>query len=513
MTAILQSREGFIWLGTEAGLVRFDGNSFQLFDRSSSPALPDNDISCLIETGDGAMWIGTSNGLAQWANEEMRAYSTRDGLPDNNIRALSLDARGGLIVTTEIGAVSIVGGKVVPIKLDKLQSPSAQQNPIFTVQLADGDKAQATASTVTLMQSGKNVSLMVGKGLPGSRIQALIADREGTLWIGTNAGLVALACRAASSSLPVTDPLATASVLALMEDREGNLWVGTESAGLHILRDQRFRILGERDGLSSEATTTVMEDRAGTLWVGTQDAGLNAIEFNGEPRSQVSTWTLRNGLMSDLVLSLAAAPDGDVWVGTPDGLNRIRGNKVDAYTSADGLPDDFIRSLLVDQDGSLWIGTRRGLAHWKNASEAAEKPQFEILTQANGLGSDTVGAMARNTSGDLWIATFGGLSRLHDGKINNLHNGQWAFQQCSHGASAARATARCSWARRITAGIAGTVNNFRRPRAAISSQAAVHAILDDCRRAHLVCNWQRNCTLRFERRGRAEQRRSSCALH
>ncbi len=71
--------------------------------------------------------------------------------------------------------------------------------------------------------------------------------------------------------------------------------------------------------------------------------------------------------MSDVILSLAAAPDGDMWVGTPDGLNRIHGSEIDAFTSADGLPDDFIRSLLVDSDGSLWIGTRRGLAHWVNA--------------------------------------------------------------------------------------------------------------------------------------------------
>ena len=74
--------------------------------------------------------------------------------------------------------------------------------------------------------------------------------------------------------------------------------------------------------------------------------------------------TVNNGLASNVILSLAAAPNGDLWVGTPDGLNRIRGNQVDTFTSADGLPDDFIRSLLIDADGSLWIGTRRGLTHW-----------------------------------------------------------------------------------------------------------------------------------------------------
>ncbi len=79
---------------------------------------------------------------------------------------------------------------------------------------------------------------------------------------------------------------------------------------------------------------------------------------------ETKIYSVRDVLLSDVILSLAAAPNGDLWVGTPDGLNRIRGSAVDAYTSADGLPDDFIRSLLVDADGSLWIGTRRGLTHW-----------------------------------------------------------------------------------------------------------------------------------------------------
>jgi signal transduction histidine kinase len=128
-------------------------------------------------------------------------------------------------------------------------------------------------------------------------------------------------------------------------------------------------------------------------------------------------------LLSDVILSLAAAPNGDLWVGTPDGLNRIRGSAVDSFTSADGLPDDFIRSLLADSDGSLWIGTRRGLAHWvfPNGRIGANLSgvHIETFTQANGLGSDLVGAMTRDKNGDLWVATFAGLSRLHSGKIQN----------------------------------------------------------------------------------------------
>jgi signal transduction histidine kinase len=108
-------------------------------------------------------------------------------------------------------------------------------------------------------------------------------------------------------------------------------------------------------------------------------------------------------------------------VGTPDGLNRIRGNKVDTFTSADGLPDDFVRSLLIDVDGTLWIGTRRGLAHWTvGKSGLGAGAGMETYTKENGLGSDLVGAMARDKSGDLWVATLAGLSRLHGNAISNF---------------------------------------------------------------------------------------------
>jgi hypothetical protein len=133
---------------------------------------------------------------------------------------------------------------------------------------------------------------------------------------------------------------------------------------------------------------------------------------------------VRDGLMSDMILSLAASRNGDLWVGTPDGLNRIRGGRIESFTSVDGLPDDFIRSLLVDGDGSLWIGTRRGLAHWSPSGGVAwrahSSARIQTLTQKDGLGSDLVGALARDAQGDLWVATFAGLSRLHNGSISNF---------------------------------------------------------------------------------------------
>ena len=101
--ALLQTRNGFVWLGTEVGLVRFDGNAFEVFDKTSNPALPGNDVQCLVETRDDALWIGTSEGLAQWKNGAVKSFTTQDGLPGNDIRALAEDSSGTLWVYTDEG--------------------------------------------------------------------------------------------------------------------------------------------------------------------------------------------------------------------------------------------------------------------------------------------------------------------------------------------------------------------------------------------------------------------------
>jgi signal transduction histidine kinase/ligand-binding sensor domain-containing protein len=432
--ALLQTRDGYLWAGTEAGLARFDGTGFAVFDRNSSPALPSGDIRCLLEAKDGTLWIGTGEGLARWKDGVVTAFSTRNGLPGNSIRSLVQDRSDVIWVQTEAGPARLNGDKFIGAADNSLSAAmqarrigeALDQLPPEGVHLSLAGPRPAhvfaTNIRITFEQAGRTQTISTGKQLPGTRIQSVLPDREGTLWIGTNRGL-ARWINGTLQKLPMTDALSGASILSLLEDREGNVWVGTEAGGLDILRDQRFLSIGIREGLSSEATTTVVEDSANKLWVGTSGNGLHVLRLRVSKAGETAIYSVPDVLLSNVILSLAAGPNGDLWVGTPDGLNRIRGSAVDSFTSADGLPDDFIRSLLADADGSLWVGTRRGLAHLifrGGVGQARHSPASTIIyTQANGLGSDLVGAMARDTHGDLWVATLTGLSRLRNGRIIN----------------------------------------------------------------------------------------------
>ena len=502
---LLQTRNGFLWAGTELGLARFDGVSFRIFDHATNPGFPDAEIRSLLDAGpDGGLWVGTGDGLVLWKNGNATLFTTRDGLPGNSIRGLAQTSDGAIWAWTEAGLARWMGERFQTVKLEDsrqsagitsvaassagglwvgttrgaaiyrggrwLPGPEAAvakqggqpgydrpslvkglsdgevlisdesgvylehsgtvtmvlakaslpaEGVSFLDRLSDGTVAIASKSSVVLAQAGRLLGkFFVSRDLPGSRIESMYADREGCLWIGANRGLARISMLKGDTHgpaielLPATDPLASNAVVSLVEDREGDLWAGTETGGLHILRDSRFRVIGSNDGLNSDATTAVVQDSRQTVWIGTRADGLNRVVSAPNGKLTVNSLTTANGLLSNVILSLAAGPDGEVWVGTPDGLNRVEPNKISSFTSADGLADDFIRSMLVMPDDSVWVGTRRGLTHMDHS-------RFQTLTHADGLGSELVGALARTPDGDLWIATLNGLSRLHQGKIRN----------------------------------------------------------------------------------------------
>lgn len=449
---MFQSLDGYLWLATEGGVVRFDGSSFSVLNHKTDPAFTSDDISAIAQDTSGTLWFGTADGLLQGRGPAYRRFSERDGLPSAAILSLAAAGDGSLLVLTSRGlarfdgksfaALDLAAGTVLSLQSTadgaiwvfatdgvfryqlgtikrEASSVAPSAIPDSSLGLQSGPAGRLwtrSARSVVLTTPTSARTVHIGRDLPGSRVAALHVDRQGTGWIGTNRGLFFLTTDV-NSQVQAVDALRLQSVLSIMEDREENLWIGTETGGLHVLRPRKFR---SELSTAGEAVTAGALSSHGTIWFGTREDGVRKLE-NGVAEQPIAG----TSLTSPVVLSMAPGHDGDLWVGTPDGLNRVAGKKVEQYTSSNGLPDDFVRSVLVDARGTVWAGTRRGLAR-------IEGSRITTLTRENGLGSDSIGPLLDITSQrsggeklpvtspELWIGTSGGLSHLRGTRLENF---------------------------------------------------------------------------------------------
>jgi signal transduction histidine kinase len=399
--SIAQTSDGYLWLATEGGLVRFDGIAFRIFDRGSEPAFASDDVCCLAVDRTG-LWVGTQDGVLRLQQGQFHRYGTADGLASSAVESVHAMSDGALVVHTAGGWFG-------------WNHPSFRALSKVPAELtSDGAGLTAVPGSASWRFSTSTVSAgggrqwRVGQELPMGRIQTVSVDREGLAWVGMNGGLFVLSAEKTSAT-PVT-LLSGNSVLSVFEDAEGNHWIGTETSGLHVLRRLAFR---SEPALADQAVTSVAQTKDGSIWIGTRDDGLRRMHSGllDEPVPE-------NKLTSAVILCLAPGADGGLWVGTPDGLNYIdENNAVRRITSADGLPDDYVRALTADTDGSVWVGTRQGLAHLRRFGEQLS---IHTLTTADGLGGDLIGALLLK-QGELWAATSGGLTLVRsNGTIRNF---------------------------------------------------------------------------------------------
>ncbi len=405
--AIVQTRDGYLWLGTEAGLARFDGVRFTVFDRKNTPELRHDHVLALSETRDGSLWIGTRRGgLTRLRAGGFTTFTTADGLPNNTVRTLCEDASGRLWVGTNGGLSSYEAGRF-------LAHPSSDRLPGGGVRAlwADGDGSLWVGTVSGLAHlSGTSVATYTRRsGLRNESVRAIRRGRDGSLWVGTEGGGLH---RFRDGRIEVFDAgagLRSDLVRAIAEDRDGNLWVGTDDTGIRRLADARFASLGRRDGLSSDIVKAIYEDREGSLWIGTEGGGLDRLK-NGK----VTTYTTREGLSNDFLRAILEDRRGVLWIGTEGGgLNRLENGRFRSYTTRDGLSSNFVTALFEDGRGDLWVGTEDGGLSRKTASG------FETFRTAHGLPDDSVWAIEGEPDGSLWVGTSLGLSVLRQGAFTN----------------------------------------------------------------------------------------------
>jgi ligand-binding sensor domain-containing protein/signal transduction histidine kinase len=403
--ALVQTKDGFLWIGTQDGLARFDGATFEIFNKDNTPALRHNDITSLYETKDSSLWIGTFNGLVQLKNGIFTSLPISTG----PVRGLATDLAGNLwIGTMDNGIYKYKDGRIDSITT--MQGLVSNSLNLLTVDQEGSLWIGVSGKGLNVYRHGRWSYHHTGNGFPSNSVRSFCVGSDKTIWIGTENGLV----KWKDNSFRIyttADGLSDNVIPSVYEGRSGTLWIGTESGGLCRLKDGVITSFRSTDGLSSDYVTTILEDREESLWVGTFNAGLNQLW-----KGKFLNYTPREGLPNRTISSVVQSRQGDIWIGTGgSGVLRFNGKQFSALNSY-GIPiNNSIRSLFEDSRGSIWIGTEDGVARYTSGS-------FQIYTKRDGLAQTYIRAMGEDHQGHIWIGTSGGLYRLENKRFVNCKN-------------------------------------------------------------------------------------------
>jgi len=444
VNAIAQTPDGYLWLGTNRGLVRYDGFSFVLIEHSDSSKAAFGPVLGLAVDAQGDLWIrmegpnllryhdGTFQDVLLDFRAEERNVITAMCIGENGEVLLSgfasgvVRRSGGRFVTlvsrTALPRVIISmaqtrDGKVwMGTREQGLYYVSDGHVTFFSKELEDrkinsllGIGSELWIGTDNGLAQWNGEDLISGGNLGAlghAQITAMTKDRDSNVWVGTSKGLLRINDAGISSSQS-DEKMPAPSVTALFEDREGNLWVGT-TLGIERLRDSVFTTYLVSGGPPSGSNGPVYVDAALRTWFGPADGGLDWLKDGRVGR------VTAGGLRETVVYSIDGRK-GELWIGQRGGLTLLKENgpsfAAKTYTIADGLPQDAVYAVHLSRDGAVWAGTlNAGLSRFKDG-------RFTTYTTANGLVSNTVSSIAEDSDGTMWFGTPNGL--------NALSKGQW----------------------------------------------------------------------------------------
>jgi ligand-binding sensor domain-containing protein/signal transduction histidine kinase len=447
VTSIIQAQDGYLWLGTQNGLVRFDGIDFKVFNQNNTPAIKNNRIVKLFEDHKGNIWIGAEQGeLVSFKDGRFTSYEMPGkGTPFNYAREICDDSQGDLwVVSCEwqlihlgkngftvpstnwklrgVGPAALANDKAGRVWVDTEKELVAWENGKLITALEQTNEGNlhidlATSRTEGIwvaannrlrkFESGHWVADLGAFAWTNSPIYDFYEDSHNRLWVATlGSGLFRYDSDGTVLHLTTKDGLPTDSVRCVTEDREGNIWVGMEGGGLCRLKPVIFQTLGVHQGLSSDQVMSVCESTDGSFWIGMNGSGLDHLS-NG----RVDYYGPNQGLMNGHIWSVVQDHQGAIWTGTWDGLYK---REHDLFTDlSDGLKIGWeILAIYQDPQGDLWLGQQTfGALTRLHGGE-------ETLVKISGATSSLdVRVMVQDSTGGLWIGTENeGLYRLKDGQ-------------------------------------------------------------------------------------------------
>ncbi len=454
--AITQTADGYLWFGTESGLIRYDGSSFRLIQDSSPEPISTHPVFGLTQDDEGNLWVRLRfPTLLRYRDGQFKNVLADLGFPSSFTTAMFGAKDGGFLVALlGRGTMLYRHGK-----LDTVVVPGATRSPVISLaQSPDGDIWLGTRETgLFRVRDGQSTQIM--KGLPDPKINCLLPGKQKEVWVGTDDGIVRWDGTELTRS-GVPPGLDHVQALTMAADRDSNLWIGTGSRGLLRINthgvasfeNPSSHASSNKDRRLDETVTAVFEDREGNLWTG----GTSGIErlrdsvfvtyslaegmpsqSNGPIFAETAgrTWfapidgglywlndgrvghVAQAGLDKDVVYSIAGH-EGDLWIGRQrGGLTHLSASgeffAARTYTQADGLAQNSVYAVYQNRDGSIWAGTLSGgVSHLQNG-------KFTTYTTANGLPSNTITAILEDRDGTMWFATPGGLASLSNGKWRN----------------------------------------------------------------------------------------------
>jgi len=391
--SIAQDRTGYIWVGTQGGLARFDGVHFTTFTPENEPALPGIYIRALLVGRDGRLWIGTYKGLAVYSEGGFRALQAadRDAHPTLDVNALAETADGSILAATNDGVFRVAGNTVVAV-------PNSPEPAFSLFSGTDGLWIGDTGAVMHL--NGTHAERLPLPETAASAAVAHLVKAQGRIWAGTTQGLYSRMDGAGIEEgwarFDENATLAGSPIGAILRDHDDNLWISTNSGFARLRNAHLAEWIDAGNPRAFASVISAFEDREGNLWLGSQLEGL-ARFWNG--------WTHRysvsNGLNDRTVWSLSHAADGTIWVGSSDGVSTLAGNRFTLVFPGSALPHPHGYNLLAEAD-RLWIGTRRGLAIWQNG-------KLETPALYAPMASAQINGIARDTDGSAWFPTTEGL--------------------------------------------------------------------------------------------------------
>lgn len=391
-TAIVQDSEGFLWIGTWQGLVRFDGSEFKVFNATETDGLDSNRITALILDKEGALWIGTTNGgLTRLKDGRFASFTSESGPGGDYIHDLYFGPKGEILVQFSAGRIREVVEREEAVRFEEVASIGTRRARV--VRFDVGPPAVTWVGTsygLVRLVEGTTDTLTTEDGLIADDIMSLELMENGTLWAGTQNGVT----RVSPQGL-TTFPMPGAIVGDIHVSPDGRVWLSAGGIGLMALENDRFvRIEFGQDPIGSNLEA-LFTDSHGSLWAGTTGTGLHRL------RTQLfASFGRANGVDGSQFLGIAADRSGQVWFGSSrDGVFRLRDGVVRRFGAAAGLPDQRAWTVYSSMSGTLWAGTHGGAAYFDGSTFVSD-PR---------VSSRSVRAILERSNGDLLLLGYGGI--------------------------------------------------------------------------------------------------------